>query len=99
MILVMGTVRVSPDAIEVLRPAMAAQVAASRAEDGCIDYAYGLDVLEPGLIRVSEAWTSRAALDAHLASPHMPVWRAALATAGVLSRDIKACEAGDGISF
>ena len=32
-------------------------------EDGCIDYAYAEDVLEPGLIRVSEVWRDQAALN------------------------------------
>ena len=44
---------------------MAEVVAASRAEDGCIDYAYAEDMLDPGLIRVIEAWRDQAALDRH----------------------------------
>ena len=63
MVVVMGTVRVDPDAIERLRPAMEAMMAASRAEDGCLTYAYALDLLEPGLVRVSELWTDRVSLD------------------------------------
>ncbi len=95
----MGTVRVDVAAIETLKPAMAAMVHASRAEDGCLTYAYGWDLLEPGLIRVSEAWDSQAALDAHLNTPHLPVWRAALQAAGVRDRDIKRYEASEGINF
>jgi quinol monooxygenase YgiN len=99
VIIVMGTVRVEADAIETLKPAMAAMVHASRAEDGCLTYAYGWDVLEPGLIRVSEAWESQAALDAHLLTPHLPVWRAALQAAGVRDRDIRRYEAVEGTNF
>ena len=50
MVIVMGTVRVDPEAIERLRPAMEAMMAASRAEAGCLTYAYALDLLEPGLV-------------------------------------------------
>lgn len=98
MVIVMGTVRVDPAAIETLRPAMEAMLAASRAEDGCLDYAYALDLVEPGLVRVSERWTTREALEAHFRTPHMAAWRAALA-GQVRERDIKLHEADDGESF
>lgn len=98
MVIVMGTVRVDPDAVERLRPAMEAMMAASRAEDGCLTYAYALDLLEPGLVRVSERWTDRAALEAHFKTAHMATWRAALA-GQIRERDIKLYEAGDGESF
>ena len=98
MVIVMGTVRVDPDAIERLRPAMEAMMAASRAEDGCLTYAYALDMLEPGLVRVSELWTDRASLEAHFRTPHMATWRQALA-GQVRERDIKLYEANDGEAF
>ena len=94
----MGTVRVDPDAIERLRPAMEAMMAASRAEDGCLVYAYSLDLLEPGLVRVSEQWTDRAALEAHFKTPHMAVWRQALA-GQVRDRDIKLYDSSEGEAF
>ncbi|RYF93842.1 MAG: antibiotic biosynthesis monooxygenase [Caulobacteraceae bacterium] len=98
MIIVMGTVRVEPDAVERLRPSMETMMAASRAEDGCLTYAYALDLLEPGLVRVSELWTDRACLEAHFKTVHMAAWRAALA-GQVRERDIKLYEAGDGEAF
>lgn len=98
MVIVMGTVRVDPADIEALRPAMAAMVAASRAEDGCLEYAYSLDMLEGGLVRVSELWTSEAALQAHFQTPHMATWRQALA-GKVQARDIKQYNADDGRAF
>jgi quinol monooxygenase YgiN len=61
-ILVIGTVRLPPENIDRARAAMETMVAASRAEDGCIEYAYAHDLLEPGLVRVNEAWRDRAAL-------------------------------------
>ena len=92
MIVIVGTVRIDPDMIEVLRPAMEAMVAASRAEPGCIDYAYAHDLLEPGLIRVSEAWTSNEALAEHFTTPHMATWRQALTALGPLNRHLTAYE-------
>jgi quinol monooxygenase YgiN len=92
VIVIVGTVRIDPDMIEVLRPAMEAMVAASRAEPGCIDYAYAHDLLEPGLIRVSEAWTSNEALAEHFTTPHMAIWRQALTALGPLNRHLTAYE-------
>lgn len=92
MILVAGTLQVPAQAVESLSPAMLAMMAASRAEPGCITYAYGHDLTEPGLIWVSEGWASQAALDDHFKMPHMTVWRAALAAAGPFERKLSAFE-------
>ena len=63
MIVVIGSFRVPPSMVEVVRPAMEAMITASRAEEGCIEYSYALDVLDQGLVRVSEKWRDRAALE------------------------------------
>lgn len=94
MIVVIGTVRAPAQALDALREPMAAVVTASRAEDGCLEYAYGADVLDPGLIRVSEVWRDRAALEAHAKTPHMDAWRAAREALGVGERRLSLFEAG-----
>lgn len=88
MLLVTGSFRVPPGRIDAARAAMTAMIAASRAEPGCLDYAYAEDLLEPGLIRVVERWTDRAALDAHLASRHLAEWRAAWPGLEIGARDL-----------
>ncbi|MFZ5668264.1 MAG: putative quinol monooxygenase [Pseudomonadota bacterium] len=95
MILVIGTVRLPPENIGRARAAMEAMVTASRAEDGCLEYAYSEDLLVPGLVRVTEAWRDRGALKAHFATPHMAAWRAVFPDLGVTDRDLKLYEAGD----
>jgi quinol monooxygenase YgiN len=85
-VIVAGTVRVPHENIEALRPEMLKVLTATRAEDGCIDYAYAEDVADPGLIRVFEVWRDQAALDAHFKTPHMAVWRAAWPSFGVSDR-------------
>ena len=87
-ILIAGTVRVPPQNLADFKPHMAAMLAASRAEDGCLTYSYAEDVAEPGLIRVFEAWRDRAALDAHFQTPHMADWRAAWPAFGVSDRKL-----------
>ncbi|MEZ5947510.1 MAG: putative quinol monooxygenase [Hyphomonas sp.] len=93
MILIEGTVRIPPERIEAARPVMARMIAASRAEPGCIDYAYSLDVMETGLIRVTERWESREALAAHFRMPHMAEWRALWPEFGITDRSLRLYDA------
>lgn len=94
MILVIGTVRLPSENIARARPAMQAMVAGSRAEDGCLEYAYSEDLLAPGLVRVTEIWRDREALKAHFQTPHMAVWRAAFPGLEISDRNLSLYEAG-----
>lgn len=67
---------------------MIAVMEASRAEDGCIEYNYAEDLLEPGLIRVSEVWACRENLAAHFKSEHMQRWIAERAELGLTGRQV-----------
>ena len=40
-------------------------------------------------MRISEVWESRAALDAHIAMPHVAEWRATVPTLGMSERDVR----------
>lgn len=90
MIVVVGTFRLPVDRLEQARAALVRVVKATRAEPGCIDYAYAEDVLEPGLFRVSETWESREALAAHFETPHMKQWRRERLGLGMSDRDMRA---------
>lgn len=39
----------------------------SRSEDGCLEFLFAADPIEPGRVIISERWESKAHLDAHLA--------------------------------
>ena len=96
MIIVEGFVRMEKVGdFEKVRGAAEAQIAASRAEDGCIDYTYALDVLDPQIMRVLERWQSWEALEAHFKQPHMNAWRAALADVKFLERSLRAHEVSE----
>lgn len=75
---------------------MAAQVAATEAEDGCIAYRFSVDVTDPDLLHISERWRDQAALTAHFTAPHMATFNAALAQAQPLSIDVVAHDAPAG---
>lgn len=91
MIVVEGTFR-APD-IEAALPAMVAMIVASRAEPGCIEYAYSLDIFDPTLVRVIERWESREALAAHTQSEHLKAWRNTWGPLGVTERSLRLYEA------
>jgi len=99
MIIVSGKAKFKPGAIAGLRDLMEATITETRKEDGCIDYSYGVDVLDPDAIVVVEYWEDYwedwAALEKHFTQAHMAVWIKALGEAGLVSRDIKFIEAGE----
>lgn len=41
---------------------------ASRAEDGCLEYTYAADPIDPRRVVLFERWASQEALDAHIAA-------------------------------
>lgn len=91
MIIVEGFVRMANAGdFETVRGAAEAQIEASKAEGGCIDYTYAIDVLDPQIMRVLERWQSWEALEAHFKEPHMGAWRAALSDIKFLERDLRA---------
>ena len=91
MIVVEGVFRIAD--LPRARTAMEAMIKASRAEPGCVDYAYAIDLLDPALVRVSERWESRQALEAHLKSDHIRAWRAAWPDIGASGRALRMYEA------
>ena len=95
MIIVTGELRLAPENMQRVRPHMRAVIEANRAEDGCLLFAFGEDVLEPGLIRIVERWRDWDALAAHDKAPHVVAWRAALKEIGILGRDLLAHEGSD----
>jgi quinol monooxygenase YgiN len=92
MILVVGTFRLPVDRLAEARAALVRVIEATRAEAGCIDYAYAEDVLEPGLIRVSEKWESREVLAAHFVAAHMVRWHEEREALGMSERNMAAHE-------
>lgn len=93
MIVIEGTVRIPPANLDKARAVMEHMIRASRAEAGCIDYAYSVDVLDAGLIRVAERWESRDALAAHFKTAHMATWRSFFPELGITDRSLRLYEA------
>ena len=95
MIIVSGRVNVAPGALDKVRSEMEENIRATRAEEGCIEYSYGVDVLDPNSILILEYWESWEALARHGKQPHMATWGKALSAAGIVSRELRFFEAGE----
>ena len=94
MIIVSGTLRLSPADLASVRDAAASVLTTTRTETGCIVYSFAEDLLDPGLVRIYEEWESRETLGAHGKSDHIKAWHQALSAVTVLERDLKLIEAG-----
>ena len=94
MLLILGTVRLPPELLDPARREMARMISASRAEDGCEEYCYAEDVLEPGLIHVKELWRDQVALDRHFSSEHIAAWRSTWPALGITDRNLRVYDVG-----
>ncbi|MEO1101695.1 MAG: putative quinol monooxygenase [Pseudomonadota bacterium] len=79
MIIIEASARIPDGAWDSAKSAMEAMILASREEEGCIEYAYSLDILDTSVMRIIERWKDMDALKFHFATPHMATFRAALA--------------------
>ena len=71
MYTIIGTVTARPETRAELEALLRAQVAPTRAEPGCINYDFHVDAADPCIFVFYENWTSRDALEIHLAMPHL----------------------------
>ena len=71
MYTILGTVTARPETRDELHELLMAQVVPTRAEAGCINYDYHVDAADPCTFVFYENWIGHAALDAHLAMPHL----------------------------
>ena len=92
MIIVAVEVKVQAGAAERAKEAIAKMETATRAEEGCITYAFSLDLSDATTIRVIERWRSLDDIKAHMASPHMAEFNRAMAAIQPTGLDVKAYE-------
>lgn len=78
MIVINARIEADPATIAALQPAIAAMEKASRAESGCEDYTFSVELNDPGVLRITERWRDMAALAAHFGTPHMASFQAAM---------------------
>ena len=82
MIVLVVSIDTTADSIAAIKDAVAAMETASRAEAGCHDYTFAVELNEPDKLRITECWEDEAALQAHFETPHMAAFNEAMAAAG-----------------
>lgn len=93
MIVVNVMMETTSEQIAGVKDAIAAMETASRAEEGCEDYTFSVELNNPNRIRITERWTSMEALAAHFQMPHMASFLEALAGVTFTARDTNFYEA------
>ncbi|SRR6056297_2349149 len=88
MIVVNGIVRTTREDIAALTHAISTMEAASRSEQGCLDYTFSIELNDPEVIRITEKWTSLEALKAHFAAPHMADFQATMGAHPPVAMDV-----------
>ncbi|MFT5209102.1 MAG: quinol monooxygenase YgiN [Flavobacterium sp.] len=78
MIVVNATVHTNEEAISAMTAAITKMEQASRAEAGCLDYTFSVELSEPHKLRITERWDSMEVLAAHFSTPHMADFQSTL---------------------
>ena len=93
MLVLVVSVHSSAENIAAMKEAVAAMETASRAETGCKDYTFAVELNDPDKLRITECWEDEDALKAHFATPHMATFNEAMAKAAPTQVDISCYEA------
>lgn len=72
MVIVAGVFTMDPNQREAYLASRLELMRISRAEQGCIEYTFAADPLDPGRVVLFEKWASQEDLDAHLAAIPAP---------------------------
>lgn len=95
-IIVTGVIDLDPAHREAAIAAATTLMEATRAEDGCEGYTFSGDFGDPGRFYISEQWASAAAMDAHMASPHLAAFMGAMGGFGVTGASLTKWEGATG---
>lgn len=99
MIQINGTITLAPGTLanaDDTLDAIKAMVAASRAEDGCLDYTFAQDLTDPDTLIIYERWSDQQALAAHGKSAHMAEFQKVMAANPPVGRDLRIYETDEG---
>ena len=78
MIIVAGHLTIDPAQRDAALAAIAAGVAATRDEEGNVDYRFSPDLDDPNRFNLIECWESEEAMNAHMATAHLAEFMTAI---------------------
>ena len=94
MIIVAGEFEFTPGKDAEVVAAMVDMMNETAKEEGCVHYRFYRDVEREHVYHVYEEWETDPHLDAHAASAHMQVFKAALGAIGIVRREVAKREGG-----
>ena len=89
MIVVNAIVKSTAENIRALQEAINTMEIASRAEAGCQDYTFSVELNDPDVLRITEKWNSVEDLKAHFEESHMAAFQQAMADYPPASMDLR----------
>lgn len=95
MIIAAGEFTVAPEYHDAMVAAIQTVTAATREEEGCLEYEFWADLAARGRFHVFEVWETAGHLEAHTATPHLLAFRAARVEMEMLDFDLKRYEVGE----
>jgi quinol monooxygenase YgiN len=88
-VVVAGYIKVAPKDREALVKVLQAHVPRVRKKDGCIAYTFAVDVVDPNVVRMSEAWRDRQSLETHLVDDEFQGVREVLVDIEFIERSVQ----------
>lgn len=89
-LIVNGTMEIAAQDRDKFATLVRRNVEQTRGTPGCVAYTFAVDVHNPNVFHNIEAWTDRAALEAHMRSQTMKAAFAELSTLRMVSREVTA---------
>lgn len=93
MIIISGVFEVDPAAVDRAKDVLGAMAAASRLDEGCLEYGFWVDPILAHRFRAYEEWGSEPAIEAHMATSHAAAFIEALPSLGIRSSSVWRYEA------
>ena len=92
MILVLGEFEFHPDDFEAASGLATTLMRETIKEDGCIKYAFAVDLTRSNCLQLSECWRDDGALSAHFLTAHIQAYREGLKALRVVRRVVRRYE-------
>ncbi|MEH6634640.1 MAG: putative quinol monooxygenase [Halioglobus sp.] len=89
MIVVNAVIHSKREDIAALKNIISTMETASRAEPGCDDYTFSVELNNTNILRITEKWHTVDDLKAHFGMPHMDDFQKALAEYAPSSLEVK----------
>lgn len=89
MIVVLGEFDFHPDDFQAAKELAAVVMSDTVKEDGCIQYAFAVDLVRSNRLTLGECWRDDAALIAHFLTPHIQAFREGLKGLRMIRRAVQ----------